>query len=51
MPTPVELPKLENTIQIKPVRRDGAVHFIDAIGLSLTLDHQIIDGARDSCWP
>ena len=40
-----------NAIQIKPVRRDGAVHFIDAIGLSLTLDHQIIDGARDSCWP
>jgi len=34
-----------NAIQIKPVRRDGAVQFVDAIGLSLTLDHQIIDGA------
>jgi pyruvate dehydrogenase E2 component (dihydrolipoamide acetyltransferase) len=34
-----------NAIQIKPVRKDGVVHFIDAIGLSLTVDHQIIDGA------
>jgi pyruvate dehydrogenase E2 component (dihydrolipoamide acetyltransferase) len=34
-----------NAIQIKPIRRDGIVQFIDAIGLSLTLDHQIIDGA------
>jgi pyruvate dehydrogenase E2 component (dihydrolipoamide acetyltransferase) len=34
-----------NAIQIKPVRRDGVVQFIDAIGLSLTVDHQIIDGA------
>jgi len=34
-----------NAIQIKPVRKDGVVQFIDAIGLSLTLDHQIIDGA------
>jgi pyruvate dehydrogenase E2 component (dihydrolipoamide acetyltransferase) len=32
-------------IQIKPVRIDGVVQFIDAIGLSLTLDHQVIDGA------
>jgi pyruvate dehydrogenase E2 component (dihydrolipoamide acetyltransferase) len=32
-------------IQLKPVRRAGQVEFIDAIGLSLTCDHQIIDGA------
>jgi pyruvate dehydrogenase E2 component (dihydrolipoamide acetyltransferase) len=34
-----------NATQIKPVRRDGVVQFVDAIGFSLTLDHQIIDGA------
>jgi pyruvate dehydrogenase E2 component (dihydrolipoamide acetyltransferase) len=34
-----------NAIQLKPVRREGKVEFIDSIGLSLTLDHQIIDGA------
>jgi pyruvate dehydrogenase E2 component (dihydrolipoamide acetyltransferase) len=34
-----------NAIQLKPVRRDGAVAFVDHIGLSLTLDHQVIDGA------
>lgn len=33
------------TIQLKAVRKDGMVGFIDSIGLSLTLDHQIIDGA------
>ena len=32
-------------IQIKPVRVEGKVEFIDAIGLSLTCDHQVIDGA------
>ena len=32
-------------IQLKPVRRGGQVEFIDTIGLSLTCDHQIIDGA------
>jgi pyruvate dehydrogenase E2 component (dihydrolipoamide acetyltransferase) len=32
-------------IQVKPVRRGGQVEFIDAISLSLTCDHQIIDGA------
>lgn len=32
-------------IQLKPVRRNGMVEFIDSIGLSLTVDHQIIDGA------
>lgn len=34
-----------NAIQLKPVRRDGAVQFVEHIGLSLTLDHQVIDGA------
>jgi pyruvate dehydrogenase E2 component (dihydrolipoamide acetyltransferase) len=34
-----------NAIQLKPVRQNGVVRFIDAIGLSLTVDHQIIDGA------
>ena len=34
-----------NAIQLRPVRRDGRIEFIDAIGLSLTLDHQVIDGA------
>jgi pyruvate dehydrogenase E2 component (dihydrolipoyllysine-residue acetyltransferase) len=32
-------------IQLKPVRANGCVEFIDAIGLSLTCDHQVIDGA------
>jgi len=32
-------------IQVKPVRRGRQVEFIDAIGLSLTCDHQIVDGA------
>jgi pyruvate dehydrogenase E2 component (dihydrolipoamide acetyltransferase) len=32
-------------IQVKPVRRNGQIEFIDAIGLSLTCDHQAIDGA------
>jgi len=32
-------------IQVKPVRRHGTVEFMDAIGLSLTCDHQAIDGA------
>jgi len=34
-----------DTIELKPVRRNGAVEFIDYIGLSLTCDHQVIDGA------
>jgi pyruvate dehydrogenase E2 component (dihydrolipoamide acetyltransferase) len=34
-----------NAIQLKAVRRDGRVEFIDAIGFSLTCDHQAIDGA------
>jgi pyruvate dehydrogenase E2 component (dihydrolipoamide acetyltransferase) len=32
-------------IQVKPVRRQGKLEFIDAVGLSLTCDHQVIDGA------
>jgi len=34
-----------NAIQLKAVRREGRVEFIDAIGFSLTCDHQAIDGA------
>jgi pyruvate dehydrogenase E2 component (dihydrolipoamide acetyltransferase) len=34
-----------DSIQLKPVRRDGRIEFIDAIGLSITFDHQVIDGA------
>jgi pyruvate dehydrogenase E2 component (dihydrolipoamide acetyltransferase) len=34
-----------NAIQLKPVRRNGTVEFVDHIGLSLTCDHQVIDGA------
>jgi pyruvate dehydrogenase E2 component (dihydrolipoamide acetyltransferase) len=33
------------SLQLKPVRRDGNVEFVDVIGLSLTCDHQVIDGA------
>jgi pyruvate dehydrogenase E2 component (dihydrolipoamide acetyltransferase) len=32
-------------MQVAPVRRNGAIAFIDTIGLSLTCDHQVIDGA------
>jgi pyruvate dehydrogenase E2 component (dihydrolipoamide acetyltransferase) len=35
-----------NTIDLKPVRRKGKVEFIEHIGLSLTCDHQVIDGAQ-----
>jgi pyruvate dehydrogenase E2 component (dihydrolipoamide acetyltransferase) len=34
-----------NAIQVKPVRKDGEIAFVEHIGLSLTLDHQVIDGA------
>ena len=34
-----------NAIGLKAVRRNGAVEFVDYIGLSLTCDHQVIDGA------
>ena len=33
------------SITVKPVRKQGRIEFIDAIGLSLTCDHQVIDGA------
>jgi pyruvate dehydrogenase E2 component (dihydrolipoamide acetyltransferase) len=32
-------------IQLKPVRQNGQIEFLDTIGLSLTCDHQVIDGA------
>ena len=35
-----------DAILVKPVRKpDGNIEFIDAIGLSLTVDHQWVDGA------
>jgi pyruvate dehydrogenase E2 component (dihydrolipoamide acetyltransferase) len=34
-----------DAIQLKPVRTEGRVEFVDHIGLSLTCDHQVIDGA------
>ena len=34
-----------NAVQLKAVRREGRVDFIDSIGFSLTCDHQAIDGA------
>ncbi len=34
-----------DAIELKPVRRGGRVEFVDHIGLSLTCDHQVIDGA------
>jgi pyruvate dehydrogenase E2 component (dihydrolipoamide acetyltransferase) len=32
-------------IQLRAVRRNGSFAFVDAIGLSLTCDHQVVDGA------
>jgi pyruvate dehydrogenase E2 component (dihydrolipoyllysine-residue acetyltransferase) len=32
-------------IQLKALRKNGGIEFIDSIGLSLTCDHQVIDGA------
>jgi pyruvate dehydrogenase E2 component (dihydrolipoamide acetyltransferase) len=34
-----------NAIELKPVRGEGGVVFVEHIGLSLTCDHQVIDGA------
>jgi pyruvate dehydrogenase E2 component (dihydrolipoamide acetyltransferase) len=35
-----------DAITVRPARKaDGNIEFIDAIGLSLTLDHQVVDGA------
>ena len=33
------------SVQLKPVERDGAVVFLPHIGLSLTVNHQAVDGA------
>jgi pyruvate dehydrogenase E2 component (dihydrolipoamide acetyltransferase) len=33
------------TIEVKPIRRNGNIEFVDVIRLSLTCDHQVIDGA------
>ncbi len=33
------------SINLKPVQRDGEVKFVPHIGLSLTFDHQAVDGA------
>jgi len=33
------------SIQLKPVDVDGTVNFIPHIGLSLTVNHQVVDGA------
>jgi pyruvate dehydrogenase E2 component (dihydrolipoamide acetyltransferase) len=34
------------SIELKAVRKgDGNIEFVDALGLSLTLDHQVVDGA------
>jgi pyruvate dehydrogenase E2 component (dihydrolipoamide acetyltransferase) len=32
-------------VHLRPVRRGGGVEFADAVALSLTCDHQVIDGA------
>jgi pyruvate dehydrogenase E2 component (dihydrolipoamide acetyltransferase) len=34
-----------DAIQVKPMRKNGQVEFIDSIGFSLTCDHQVVDGA------
>jgi pyruvate dehydrogenase E2 component (dihydrolipoamide acetyltransferase) len=34
-----------DAIRLQPVRRNGHVEFVDRVGLSLTADHQVIDGA------
>ena len=33
-----------NAIDLKPVRRNNKIEFVEHIGLSLTCDHQVIDG-------
>jgi pyruvate dehydrogenase E2 component (dihydrolipoamide acetyltransferase) len=33
------------SIQLRPVEADGGVQFVPHIGLSLTINHQVIDGA------
>jgi pyruvate dehydrogenase E2 component (dihydrolipoamide acetyltransferase) len=34
-----------DAIQVKPVRKEWGIEFVDFIGLSLTCDHQAVDGA------
>ena len=34
-----------NSIELKPARRQGGIDFVERLGLSLTCDHQVIDGA------
>jgi pyruvate dehydrogenase E2 component (dihydrolipoamide acetyltransferase) len=34
-----------NSIELRPVRREDRIEFVERIGLSLTCDHQVIDGA------
>jgi pyruvate dehydrogenase E2 component (dihydrolipoamide acetyltransferase) len=34
-----------NAIQLRPVRTDNGIEMVERIGLSLTCDHQVIDGA------
>jgi pyruvate dehydrogenase E2 component (dihydrolipoamide acetyltransferase) len=34
-----------DAITVRPVRRGDKIEFVDSIGLSLTCDHQVIDGA------
>ncbi|MCX6635887.1 MAG: 2-oxo acid dehydrogenase subunit E2 [Acidobacteria bacterium] len=34
-----------NAIQLRPIRREDTIEFVEHIGLSLTCDHQVIDGA------
>ncbi len=33
------------SVELKPVRRDGEVQFVEHVGLSLTCDHRVVDGA------
>jgi hypothetical protein len=38
-------------MQLKPVKRDGGFAFVEAITLSLTIDHQAVDGAPGGAFP
>ena len=31
-------------VHLKPIEEDGAVKFVPHVGLSLTIDHQVVDG-------
>ena len=43
-PPQVGILGVSNT-QLKPVQKDGEVAFVPHLGLSLTIDHQVVDGA------